>query len=210
MNSPKVRTNGMQFLFFYSLYCAVIYLVCFFLSLAYPLKIYDELMVILIPPFAYAALYYSRYIYLLTFLIGNGIAFLTIFTTNTNIPRSLVTLSFVSGMELIVLEFLYRNSCAQRKLLNENIEINAKLEDSNQKLHVTFNKLVRISEMLPICQVCNKLRTDEKTWNEFEQLLHSELHTDLVKGICEHCANELVTELTSMGDTQDSENEEKI
>lgn len=210
MKSYNVKSNGIQFLSFYCLYCFVVTLVCYISSLVYPLRIYDELMVILIPPFAYAALFYPRYIYFLAFLIGNGFAVLTILSTNTNIPRSLVTLTFVSSMELIVLEFLYRNSCTQRKLIKENVEINNELERTNTKLNETFNKLVRISEILPMCQVCNKLRTDETSWHEFEQVLQDELHTDIVKGICEDCANELVTELTNTDETPQLDVSEKL
>lgn len=200
MKSPNVKSNGMQFLSYYFAYCLAVYIVSYSFSVTYPLQIYDELMVVLIPPFAYAAVFYPRYIYLLTFLLGNGFAILTILTTNTNTQRSLVTLSFVSSIELIVLEFLYRNSCTQRQLIKENVETNQKLEESNAKLNDTFEKLVRISEILPICQVCNKLRTDETSWREFEQVINNDLHTDLVKGICEDCANELVSELTNTND----------
>jgi hypothetical protein len=153
-------------------------------------------MVVLIPPYFYAALYYPRSVYLVCMLIAHGATVGTIFTTNTVLSNSLITLSFVFCIQFIVLEVVFRNACSQRKLIKENIEINARLEESNHQLKETFDKLIRVSEMLPICQVCNKLRTDEKTWNAFEVFLHNELHTDLVKGICEDCTNELVTELS--------------
>lgn len=203
MYRPMAKTNDMQFLVFYSIYCVFVYIVSYTCFLLYPLKIYDELMVILIPPFAYAALYYPRYVYILTLIIGTAVAALTILTTNTNTPRSLYTLFFIFFIEFLVLEFIFRNSRTQRRLIKENTEINAKLEESNQQLKETLNKLVRVSESLPICQVCNKLRTDENAWNEFEQVLHNELNTDLVKGICEDCTNELITELTSIHEHSD-------
>ena len=86
-------------------------------------------------------------------------------------------------------EIIFRNARTQRQLKDEKAAIAKRLEQ-------TLDKVRRLSEILPMCGVCNQLRTDDKTWSKFESFLKEELQVELIHGVCENCLREMMDDIT--------------
>ncbi|MBZ0256975.1 hypothetical protein K8I31_12990, partial [bacterium] len=63
-------------------------------------------------------------------------------------------------------------------------------------LERTLDKVRRLSEILPMCGVCNQLRTDEEAWGKFEGFLKDELNVELIHGVCEKCLHEMMEDIS--------------
>jgi len=63
-----------------------------------------------------------------------------------------------------------------------------------QELQETYNKLKKLSGLIPICSHCKKIRDDSGYWNQVEKYISD--HSDAVfsHGICPDCMRELYPE----------------
>ena len=63
-----------------------------------------------------------------------------------------------------------------------------------QELQETYNKLKKLSGLIPICSHCKKIRDDSGYWNQVEKYISD--HSDAVfsHGICPDCLKELYPE----------------
>lgn len=177
-----------RFLTGYCIYAAIYFVSAFLISHLIDFSSMDEFQVLLIPPLFYIAIHYSRGAY----LAATVIAFLTacfydiaVFETPMD---SISTVSWITVGLIAAQEVIYRNAETQRKLRFEN-------ERLNEKLKQNLERVKRLSEILPICGVCSKLRTDEQTWREFERFLSEELKAELVHGVCTHCLQEMLDDI---------------
>jgi len=55
------------------------------------------------------------------------------------------------------------------------------------ELKDAFSKIKTLSEMLPICAYCKKIRDDEGYWNQIEGYISSHSETQFSHGICPEC-----------------------
>ncbi len=156
------------------------------LTVMLPFGYYDEFQIAVTPFMFYAALHYSRkIIYLTTFLCYSYVIAVDHFLLQCRF-ETYVTVTFVCISILAAQELIYRMLTLQRKLQTEN-----KMLTENLKLQI--GKVKRLSELLPICRVCNKLRTDEDAWKDFETFLKKELHIEMSEGICPDCLKEILS-----------------
>lgn len=63
-----------------------------------------------------------------------------------------------------------------------------------RELQEAYNKLKKLSGLIPICSHCKKIRDDNGFWNQVEQYISE--HTDAVfsHGICPDCMQKLYPE----------------
>lgn len=157
------------------------------LTVVLPFGYYDEFQIVVTPFMFYAALHYSRtIIYLTTFLSYSYVIALDYFLLHCRF-ETYVTVTFVCISILAAQELIYRMLTLQRKLQSENKQL-------AEHLKLQIGKVKRLSELLPICRICNKLRTDEEAWKDFETFLKTELHTEMSEGICPDCLHQILSD----------------
>ena len=77
-------------------------------------------------------------------------------------------------------------------LARENARQAEQLRLANKKLHEASWHLDKVAEVLPMCAVCKKVRTEDGTWEDLAHFLLA--HSDFIShGYCVHCANELIS-----------------
>jgi len=157
------------------------------LTVVFPFSYYDEFQIVVTPFMFYAALHYSRtIIYLTTFLSYSYVIAIDYFLLHCRFD-TYVTVTFVCISILAAQELIYRMLRLQRKLQSENKHL-------AENLKLQIGKVKRLSEFLPICRICNKLRTDEEAWKEFETFLKTELQTEMSEGICNDCLHQILSD----------------
>lgn len=150
---------------------------------------YDELQAFFVPLLLYPSFQFTRKVY----WISTGIVYLTVIITDVllinNYLNAIRTSSIVLAGVIVAQEVIFRNAKKQRLLSEEKDALAEKLER-------TLDKVRRLSEILPMCGVCNQLRTDEETWSKFEGFLKDELNVDLIHGVCEKCLHEMMEDIS--------------
>lgn len=150
---------------------------------------YDELQAFFVPLLLYPSFHFSRKVY----WISTGTVFLTVIISNSllmdNYLSAIRTSTIVLAGVVVAQEIIYRNARKQRLLKEEK-------EALADKLERTLDKVRRLSEILPMCGVCNQLRTDEETWGKFEGFLKDELNVELIHGVCEKCLQEMMEDIS--------------
>jgi hypothetical protein len=63
-----------------------------------------------------------------------------------------------------------------------------------EQLRQSKEEVKRLSELLPICASCKKIRNDEGYWQEIEAYLSTHADTKFSHGICPDCAKKLYPE----------------
>lgn len=150
---------------------------------------YDELQAFFVPLLLYPSFHFSRKAY----WTSTGIVFLTVIISDSllmnNYSSAIRTSTIVLAGVVVAQEIIYRNARKQRLLKEEK-------EALADKLERTLDKVRRLSEILPMCGVCNQLRTDEEAWGKFEGFLKNELHVELIHGVCEKCLQEMMEDIS--------------
>ncbi len=177
--------DGKLFLIYYTLFAVGLSFTSVVLSKFYPWDYFDELFCTLIPPILFATQYYDRKIVLSSSAIAYCCTFIGDFLLLEKSYETLVTITFIFASIIVAQELIYRAVVNQRQLRFKNLILTGELEK-------TLEKFKHLSELLPICDVCNKLRTDEKIWCDFEEFLQKELDTKTDHGICEDCLQSII------------------
>ncbi len=66
----------------------------------------------------------------------------------------------------------------------------ADLRQANAELETSRAEINRLSDMLPICSFCKKVRTADGEWHEIDHYLQSRDQPDFSHGICPDCRSE--------------------
>jgi PAS domain-containing protein len=61
-----------------------------------------------------------------------------------------------------------------------------------------ISELVELRNIVPICSVCKKVRTDEKYWIQVETYLKDRLDIDCTHGLCPSCRDRCLEELNAL------------
>ncbi len=177
------------FIAVFTVICLVYFLISYMFDQIIDLAYYDELQALFVPMLLYPSFHYSRKI----FLVSTGLVLITISATDlafmNDAAGGIRTAAIVLVGVLLAQEIIYRNARVQRRLKEENEQITKQLEK-------TLDKVRRLSEILPMCGVCNQLRTDDETWSAFEKFLKKELDVDLIHGVCENCLREMMEDIS--------------
>ncbi|MBD3266793.1 hypothetical protein GF373_09000 [bacterium] len=187
--------NNIKFLILYSLFCFFYFLLSIAASTYYPFAFYDEALVVLILGVIYAAANHARWVFLLSSAIGYFTAVATIWSINVSVGSSFKTINLLAFIILPGQELIYRVMEQQRQLRKEKEALAKDLEKS-------LDNVRKLCELLPVCSMCNRLRTDEETWHKFENFLRKDLNAEIVAGVCEDCMQEII------GDFSTDENDE--
>ncbi len=70
----------------------------------------------------------------------------------------------------------------------------AALEQNNQELQAALAKIKTLSEMLPICSYCNKIRDDKGYWERVEIYISKHTNTVFSHGMCPECGEKAMQE----------------
>jgi hypothetical protein len=77
------------------------------------------------------------------------------------------------------------------KLLAENNQV---LLQEKQRLEIAIDEIKTLSDLLPICSSCKKIRDDKGYWNQIESYIASHTNAKFSHGICPDCAKRLYPE----------------
>ncbi|MDP8245381.1 MAG: hypothetical protein P9L94_14955 [Candidatus Hinthialibacter antarcticus] len=178
-----------RFITVFAVICVVYFFVSFVFDQFVELAYYDELQALFVPALLYPSFHFSRKVYFFSTALVMLTIGLTDFALMTDAVGAVRTAAIVLIGVLMAQEMIFRNARTQRILKDEKEEIAAKLEQ-------TLDKVRRLSEILPMCGVCNQLRTDDETWSKFEGFLKDELHVELIHGVCENCLREMMDDIS--------------
>ena len=64
-----------------------------------------------------------------------------------------------------------------------------------QELESDLADVKTLSDRLPLCAVCKKIRDDTGSWNQIEACIHKHSGTRFSHGICPECAKECYPDL---------------
>lgn len=172
----------------YAGFCLFMIVFSIVMETSMDLQLLDEIQVLLIPPIIYTAIsFYTRlYLYLIPLALFTCVFNMWVSIDN---PTQNIQLAISSALiTLVIGELIFRAASRQRILQIQKEALAEELQNS-------LDRIKRLSEILPICKVCNELRTDEKAWQEFEHFLNEELSVEIVKGICPTCIKKMVSEI---------------
>ena len=63
-------------------------------------------------------------------------------------------------------------------------------DDALRELQEAFDKIKRLSGLLPICMYCKKIRDEKGYWNQLEDYIHEHSGADFSHSICQECLDE--------------------
>jgi hypothetical protein len=178
-----------NYLIVFSVLCVVYFFISYVCDQIIEFSSYDELQALFVPLLLYPSFQFSRKAYLLSTLIIFGTICVTDFAFMNDAAGAIRTAFIVLIGVAIAQEIIFRNARTQRILKEEREEIAERLEK-------TLEKVRRLSEILPMCGVCNQLRTDEEAWSKFEGFLKDELDVELIHGVCEKCLQEMMEDIS--------------
>jgi YesN/AraC family two-component response regulator len=64
-----------------------------------------------------------------------------------------------------------------------------KIRELNNKLQETLKKVKQLTEILPICANCNRIRDDEGNWHALEDYIEKHSESELSQVLCPDCMN---------------------
>ena len=148
---------------------------------------FDDLLILLIPPIFFSALYYSRCIYLITIFISGVVTIGTLYFFEASIQsftiRSNSVLVILTGA-LIAAEITYRTVCVRRRLEDEKERLIGELEAALQEVKT-------LSGLLPICSYCKNIRNDKGYWEQIESYIKEHSSAEFTHSICPNCVKTL-------------------
>ena len=156
----------------------------------------DELLYLLLVPLGYGPLYFSRTTCYLALGISFCISVSTLWTIDT-LAGSFGTVLTMLFVVVFVIETVYRFVAIRRKLEIEKEDLSAELTKSLRTLR-------RLTEIIPICSICRRIKSDEDSWRDFENFLREELNIEIISGVCEDCVKNVVQELSGETDKKKS------
>ena len=65
------------------------------------------------------------------------------------------------------------------------------LRQERDKLRTAISEIKTLSELLPICANCKKIRDDQGYWNQIEKYISERSDAQFSHGICLECAKKL-------------------
>jgi len=69
--------------------------------------------------------------------------------------------------------------------------LNIELQNRNETLQATLDKVKQLSGLLPICANCKKIRDDEGYWQDVAVYVRDHSQAEFTHGICPNCAEKL-------------------
>ncbi len=79
--------------------------------------------------------------------------------------------------------------------LRDAIESDLKAMHALQELEQAHAHIKRLSELVPICANCHKIRDDHDYWRSLESYIEAATGKLVTHGLCPHCAEEFDREL---------------
>ena len=79
--------------------------------------------------------------------------------------------------------------------ITERKRIEIEKEKMLRELQTALADVKTLSDLLPICSVCKKIRDDKGYWNQIEAYIHEHSGTRFSHGICPECAKEYYPDL---------------
>jgi PAS domain S-box-containing protein len=93
----------------------------------------------------------------------------------------------------------YAIDITERKKAEEALQqYSVELEKSNKELQDALAKVKQLSEMLPICASCKKIRDDKGYWQHIEAYISEHTDTLFSHGICPDCEKRAYEELNRL------------
>lgn len=93
----------------------------------------------------------------------------------------------------------YAIDITERKKAEEALhQYSVELEKSNKELQDALAKVKQLSEMLPICASCKKIRDDKGYWQHIEAYISEHTDTLFSHGICPECEKKAYEELEKL------------
>jgi PAS domain S-box-containing protein len=100
-----------------------------------------------------------------------------------------------SGGELVGILEINRDITERKKAELEREKLISELQDAVARIRT-------LSDLLPICSHCKKIRNDEGYWEQIESYIHQHSGTQFSHGICPDCLKEHYSQF--LGDKLDS------
>jgi CheY-like chemotaxis protein len=75
------------------------------------------------------------------------------------------------------------------------VNLQEKLERRADELQEALSKVKTLSDLLPICAHCHKIRDDEGYWSQVDAYVSKHLDVQFSHGLCPACAKELYPDL---------------
>lgn len=123
-------------------------------------------------------------------------ALVTVFASFGALPQTLATeytvpLGFTLALLLFALALADRIRMVEREyqeMLSQTVE------ERTRELNVAREDIKTLSELMPICSSCKKIRDDKGYWNQLESYLSMHADLEFSHSICPECAKRLYPE----------------
>ena len=70
-----------------------------------------------------------------------------------------------------------------------------KIQEYKEELEQKETEINKLSEMLPLCSNCKRIRDDEGYWNEIEEYIEKHADIKFTHGLCNECISKLYPEI---------------
>ncbi|MBT5901257.1 MAG: hypothetical protein HOH58_04020 [Opitutaceae bacterium] len=88
---------------------------------------------------------------------------------------------------------IYLHCKALRELADQKQELSA----ANEKLRNAVHQVKELSDMLPVCAWCHKVRDDQGYWEKVEAFIERNTGTVITHGACPDCIDHNLAELAA-------------
>lgn len=124
--------------------------------------------------------------------IGDIISFSGDFNAIDPVERLLITILYLTGFSLLILggSKWLTLIITKRKLEKEKETLIIELKKSLNEVH-------KLSELLPICSYCKKVRDDKGYWKQIEAYISEHSETEFSHCICPVCAEKFGIKISS-------------
>lgn len=92
---------------------------------------------------------------------------------------------------LIAPPIVYVQCCAYQKIARQKQE----LADTNARLHAALARVDELSQLLPVCAWCHRVRDDSGYWERVEAFLERNTRRSITHGVCPDCRDRELAEL---------------
>ncbi|NNG01851.1 MAG: response regulator [Desulfobacteraceae bacterium] len=102
------------------------------------------------------------------------------------------TVDVVRGFTLGAVDYITKPIQVERVLarIKTHLKIHRlqiDLENQNKKLQAALNDVKTLSDLLPICSICKKIRDDEGYWNQVEEYISRHADIEFSHSLCPTC-----------------------
>ncbi len=112
----------------------------------------------------------------------------TFFQNNSSYLISFHFLPFMTMSVILLFSFMFEKK-------QKDLFLYKKIQEYKEELEQKETEINKLSEMLPLCSNCKRIRDDEGYWNEIEEYIEKHADIKFTHGLCNECISKLYPEI---------------